>query len=403
MSESVTTGSDGAQRDRLDRLFTCLASSERRFVVTLVSRRDPEPVPRRELATALAARKSDKPHREVTDEERQQAAARLHHRHLPRLTDAGLIEHDTEDGAVGLSDHPAFQDQGILDVVADTVPATSESLDTLFDGIAEAHRRDVVDVLSHQFGPIHVETLARELEASGRDVRASEVPETVVDRIQGRLLHVELPALSEAGLVEYDPAERTVAYAGHPQLRVPWMHSVLQPEFRQSLTGESDPEGVGEIEGRERVISFGQSLCDRADEELFCMFTDTQLLEAGCLNRIRDAARERGVNVYLGTRDPTVQEYVEGNAPEVVLWEPNTDWLNIPVAGDRVGRMLLADREAVMLGTLLEERRDGLHEEQAIVGEGEHNTLVTMICQLLGPHLEEIDEDADDIEARLPV
>jgi hypothetical protein len=215
------------------------------------------------------------------------------------------------------------------------------------------------------------------------------------------LRHADLPHLSEAGLVEYDADERTVAYEGHPQLRVPWMHSVLQPEFRQSLTGESSPDGVGEIEGREQVISFGQSLCDRADEELFCMFTDTQLLEAGCLTRIRDASR-RGVDVYLGTRDPTVREYIQENAPEVVLWEPETNWLSLPVAGNRVGRLLLADREAVMLGTLKEKKAGGLHLEKSIIGEGPDNTLVVMVTQILSPYLERLDEEPADIEAGLP-
>lgn len=133
------------------------------------------------------------------------------------------------------------------------------------------------------------------------------------------------------------------------------------------------------------------------------MFTDTDLLEAGCLTRIRDAARERDVDVYLGTRDPTIRDYIEENVPEVVLWEPNTDWLNLPAAGDRVGRLLLADREAVMLGTLVEQQSDGSRGEQAILGEGEHNTLVTMLCQLLGPHLEEIDGESEAQEISLPL
>lgn len=338
----------------------------------------------------------------MTAEGRQRATTALHHVHLPKLTAAGLLERDSDADTVELADHPAFQDPGVLEVVEDDVATDPESLDALFGALADARRRTVLDVLSHQFGAIHVETLARELETDGSETRESEVPTEDLVEVMASLRHAVLPRLSEAGLVEYDADDRTVAYEGHPMLRVPWMHSVFQPDFRRSLTGESDPDGIGEIRGRERVISFGQSLCDRADEELFCMFTDTQLLEAGCLTRIRDASR-RGTDVYLGTRDPDVREYIQENAPDVVLWEPNTDWLNLPVAGDRVGRLLLADREAVMLGTLLEERADGFHEEQAIVGEGEHDTLVTMICQLLGPHLDAIDEGPADVEVRLPL
>jgi len=87
------------------------------------------------------------------------------------------------------------------------------------------------------------------------------------------------------------------------------MHSVLEPDFRGSLTGEHEPSGIGETEGR----------------------------------------------------------------------------------------------EAVMLGTLLQEQTGGVHEEQSIVGEGEHDTLVTMICQLLGSDLERIDAETEDVEALLPL
>lgn len=403
MSESLRTDSGNSQQERLDRLFTCLGSRERRRIVRFVSERAPEPVSRQELATAIAAENAGKSREEVTDEERQPVATRLHHTQLPSLTDAELLTHDAEDDTVALTDHPAFRDSGFLEIMEGDVSTEPASLDTLFRALGDGRRRTVLDVLSHQFGPIHVETLARELEAADGDTAESAVPAEAVDRVVGHLHHAVLPHLSEAGLIEYDTDEQTAAYDGHPQLHVPWMHSVLHPDFRRSLTEETDPNGLGEITGREQVVSFGQSLCDRADDELFCMFTDTDLLEAGCLTRLRDAARERDVDVYLGTRDPTVRRYVENNAPEVVLWEPDTDWLNLPAAGDRVGRLLLADREAVMLGTLREETIDGFHEEQAVIGEGEHNTLVTMICQLLGPHLEEIETDTEDIGASLPL
>ena len=403
MVEATGTNSNETRHDQLDTLFRCLARSKRRRIVGFVFEHAPDPVPQDELATMLAAWTHGKSYEDVTGEERQRVAGKLRHVHLPSLAAAGLVEHDTEDHTVSLTEHPAFEDPTIREIIGDDPSDSPESLDAFFRAIAEGRRRTCLDILSHQFGSIHVETLARELAASGRDVRPSEVPAEDADSVVTTLSHVDLPHLSDAGLVEYDADDATVAYAGHPHLRVPWMHSVLRPEFRPSLTGESNPEGVGEIEGREQVVSFGQSLCDRADEELFCMFTDTDLLEAGCLTRIRDAARDRDVDVYLGTRDPTIREYVRENAPEVVLWEPNTDWLNLPAAGDRVGRLLLADREAVMLGTLLKERTDGFHEEQAIVGEGEHNTLVTMVCQLLGPHLEEIDGESEPEELSLPL
>jgi len=401
VTRSADTGS--TEEHSLNALFDCLANSESRRLLGILSERAPHSVTRRDLARYLVpGHHSDTEDRD-SDADVQEALQAVYHTHLPKLEAAGLIERDPDQETVALTDHLAFEDDDIVSAIDPGPDADSASLDRLFRALADARRRTVLDVLSHQLSPIHTETLARELGAREQDVPESEVPADTVDEILVNLVHVHLPHLVDAGLITYDTDGQTVAYEGHPQLPVPWMHSVLQPEFRQSLTGESDPNGIGEIEGREQVISFGQSLCDQADEELFCMFTDRQLLEAGCLTRIRDAARERDVDVYLGTRDPMVREYIQENAPEVILWEPNTDWLNLPAAGDRVGRLLLADREAVMLGTLLEQETDGVHDEQAMVGEGEHNTLVTTIYQLLRPHLEEIDDDTDDIAARLPL
>jgi hypothetical protein len=61
----------------------------------------------------------------------------------------------------------------------------------------------------------------------------------------------------------------------------------------------------------------------------------------------------------------------------------------------------MADREAVMLGTLEEPVEDETPAEKAIVGEGADNTLVVMIRQLLSAHLEDI--DPEETETNLPV
>lgn len=402
MSTTQSTDTDSMGDQSLNALFDCLASSHRRRLLGILDEQAPNSVTRRELATGLVRSDHSDPEERASDMDVQQAISMLHHTHLPQLEAAGLIERGTDRKTVTITTHPAFEDNGIGAVLHPDAETSSDSLDGLFEALADARSRTILDVLSHQLTPIHTDTLARELGAKEQDIAESEVPADQVEQRLVSLTHVHLPHLADVGLIEYDPDTQTVTYDGHPQLSVPWMHSVFQPEFRQHLTGESEPDGIGEIDGREEVISFGQSLCERADDELFAMFTDTDMLEAGCLTRIRDASR-RGTDVYLGTRDPAIREYVRENAPEVVLWEPNTDWLNLPVAGDRVGRLLLADREAVVLGTLLEEQPTDAHGEQAIVGEGEHNTLVTMICQLLGPHLEEIDESIADVEARLPL
>ncbi|PSQ07072.1 hypothetical protein BRC97_05230 [Halobacteriales archaeon QS_6_71_20] len=399
MVELTSGQGSRTEEHSLDATFACLASDERRRILRHLSESASGSASTAEVTGMLAADTDG----EATEGERREAAAVLRHRPLPDLTEAGLVDHDVDDERVALADHPALRDEGVLDAIADDPPARSESLDDLFRALADAQRRTVLNVLSHQVDVIHVETLARELVAREHDIAESEVSEADLERTTARLHHATLPHLAAAELIEYDAETGTVEYTGHPSLRVPWMHSVFQPDFRRLLTGESEHDRIGEIEGRERVVSFGQSMAEQADEELFVVLTSTGLLKTGCFARLLDAVHERDVDVYLGTCDPVVTEYVREHAPEVVLWEPDTNWLSLPVAGDRVGRLVMADREAVMLGTLTEEQSDDRHEEEAIIGEREHDTLVTLVCQLLAPHLDRIDSDTDDIEAQIPL
>lgn len=382
----------------IDAVFDCLASGRRRRLLGLVYEGAPDPTSREELAAAIVAQERGKPQDEVTSEERQRALIDLHHVHLPKLADAGLVERNADD-TVATTDHPAFRDPGIREIVESRETGDARSLDALFEALADARRRTVLDVLSHQYQEIRTETLAREVAASETGTAEREVTVAETEQRLVSLRHNHLPRLREAGLIEYEDDEQTVAYEGHPELRVQWMHSQLGDDFRKSLTDDPKEGDMWAIEGRENVVSYGQSLCDEADEELFMLFTTTGLLESGCFTRIADAT-ERGVDVYLGTHDPIVREFVREHAPEVTLWEPQVDWLNFPVDEGKVGRLVFADREAIMLGTLGEKDGDGVHAERAVVGDGADNAFVVLMRQMLSSHLAQFEEQS--VQPELP-
>lgn len=132
------------------------------------------------------------------------------------------------------------------------------------------------------------------------------------------------------------------------------------------------------------------------------MFTVDGLIEQACLRRIR-AALDRGVDVYIGSQTPALRDLVREEAPEVTLWEPQLDWLNLPTAREKVGRLIMADREAIMLGTLGEETAEGVYEETAITGTGENNALVMLMRELLGSRLDHLDEQSEDFLSEIPL
>ena len=235
MIQSTDTGTAGDQS--LNAVFDCLAHGARRRILGRLVERAPQPLTRRDLATDLG--QTDPVGQDgETDADLQQALRALHHRHLPKLEAAGLIRRERARELVTITDHPAFEDVGILGAIESESDEAGDSLDQLFGALRNARRRTILGVLCHQDGPVQTETLARTVSAKKEEIPESEVPAGDIEKIVVDLVHCQLPALADSGLVTYDSDAGTVAYEGHPQMTVPWMHSVLSPEFRRRLTGE---------------------------------------------------------------------------------------------------------------------------------------------------------------------
>lgn len=92
---------DGHRSDPLaetrstDAVFRLLADGTRRFILSTFGGSD-ERVHLANLAERVAAWRGDKPVANVTADERKGVELELHHKHLPMLADAGMLEYDPE-------------------------------------------------------------------------------------------------------------------------------------------------------------------------------------------------------------------------------------------------------------------------------------------------------------------
>ncbi|WP_123536239.1 DUF7344 domain-containing protein [Halosimplex salinum] len=167
-------------------------------------------VTERELATELAAAERNTTAASVSSEEVRAIRSELYHAHLPALEDAGLVSWEQTDETVAPTDHPLFDDARFDSLVR---------ADGDWDGVSSCltgDRRAVLAVLESSSGRVERDALARELVAR----EASGAPSTeAVDTTEVRLHHVHLPKLDEAGLVDYDVDDGTVAYRGEAALR----------------------------------------------------------------------------------------------------------------------------------------------------------------------------------------
>ncbi|WP_277540511.1 DUF7344 domain-containing protein [Haloarcula laminariae] len=383
MNESLPT----PRRVPVDDVLACITDRPRRVVLSVLRDRT-APISTDELATTTAATLAGKSLVDVTHEERDRVRLRLHHAHLPKLDEADLVEWDVDEGAVAGADHPAFGVESIrrmLDIDADGADAALEAIQPVRRRVALSVIESAVD--------IDREALARRV--ASREQAMQSAPDSDAADVLASLSHTHLPLLERAGIVEVDG--ETVSYVGHPELDADWF------DIGPAVTAQPGREmpDTWAIEGRDDIVSRGQSLFERADEELFLLITTDGLLDEGCVSRLADAL-DRGVDVYLGTQSAGVRDLVREELPEVVIWEPQLDWMNLPPEREKVGRLVLADREAVLLGTLGEPISGG-YREMALTGEGPDNTLVTLLRQLLGDRLDHLDAQSEDFLKQIPL
>lgn len=402
MSEAERTGEP---ESKLDLIESVAHPVRRRAVLELQHRSDC--VDAKELATVVATRVNDTDLVDVSRHERDRVHTELVHTHLQKLVEGGLVEFDPEARAVETTDHPALADdrfQRLLGVDAD-------DWDDVLTGLQTERRRVVLRTLDAHDSLAKPE-LARRVAARERDGEDAPPVDRHVDDIAVSLHHVHLPILADAGLV--DDHGTTVSYAGHPDLDAGLLSAVCDgfggrgvENGDEQTDGESERRVHGEradvrtLDGREAIVRRGQFLFDEADEELFLMMTTDGLLEDECVSKLQDAV-DRGVDVFVGSQTSAVRDSVREQIPGATIWEPQTDWLNLPPNRERLGRLVFADREAVMVGTLGERTADG-YRETAITGEGRDNSLVVLLRQLLGTRLDHLDAQSADFRSEVPL
>lgn len=268
--------------------------------------------------------------------------------------------------------------------------------------LADRDNAAILAVLDEAEAAVSVTELAERLLERDVDLVSTAEFERRLEQTCVALHHQQLPKLADANLVEYDPDANVARYSGPSTPDIDWADEATISAVADTMGGdEGEDTPVGRIRGRESVLRYGRRLADSAESELFCLYVSTDLLEDECVRRSRNAI-DRGVTMYLGSRNPDVRDLARERLPEATVWEPQYDWLN-ETATSRVGRLVLADRRHVMLAVIDEPGTS--HEspdETAIVGEGESHPLVVLVRDLLGPRLDHLDFQSSDFRSQLP-
>jgi sugar-specific transcriptional regulator TrmB len=243
--------------------------------------------------------------------------------------------------------------------------------------------------------------LARRQQGTAKDIsETSEVPRTrVYDAIR---------VLESKGLVETQHSNPQVFRA----VTIDEAVNTLQSEYidrteslRSVLRGlEPADEGsfteatheVWAISGDQGITSRTQQLIEGADEEVILVVGHGSIFTDQLAEQLRTAA-ERGVTIIVGAVNEGLQMEIQHTLPDVDVFVSGLDWVSrspLPDDDTEISRLLLVDREAILVSSFTETSNEGREHEQGVFGRGFDNGLVAIARRLMATGLMSGDDPA---------
>ncbi|QLG61844.1 TrmB family transcriptional regulator [Halorarum salinum] len=157
---------------------------------------------------------------------------------------------------------------------------------------------------------------------------------------------------------------------------------------------------VWALSGETAIKNRTRQLIDEADRELVLVIGHDAVITEQLIDNLR-TARERGVDVVVGTESGELRELVRGELPDAEVFVSGLEWLSGPgIAADEteISRLLLVDGSTILVSSFHEDRTGGRSHEQAVFGRGFDNGLVAIVRRLMATGF----PPADDGETEEP-
>jgi sugar-specific transcriptional regulator TrmB len=236
--------------------------------------------------------------------------------------------------------------------------------------------------------------LARRQHGTAKDIsETSEVPRTrVYDAIR---------VLETKGLVETQHSNPQVFRA----VSIDEAVNTLQTEYverteslRSVLSGlePSENEATEEVthevwalSGNQGITSRTQQLIEGATDEVVLVVGHEGVYTGELAEQLR-AAQSRGVDVIVGAVSMDLRSKIRSDLPDTEVFVSGLEWLSqSSLSGDdtEISRLLLTDREAILVSSFTQSVGDGREHEQGVFGRGFDNGLVAIVRRLMATGL----------------
>ena len=180
-------------------------------------------------------------HLEEQEDVSENLSFNLHHTHLPKLRDRGWIDYDDRHGSVEDYDlryeiNPDDTKDSILsDYMKQSLGQENEDLNELFDVLKKPERRRTIYWLRKEDNKSNLSQIATYLASDKSAAGTSFEPaEDEILKAKIGLLHQEIPALEDAGIVDYDDKTEKISLTDEYSSKDNLLIEFLEEAYEQS-------------------------------------------------------------------------------------------------------------------------------------------------------------------------
>ncbi|MFU8866691.1 TrmB family transcriptional regulator [Natronococcus sp.] len=160
--------------------------------------------------------------------------------------------------------------------------------------------------------------------------------------------------------------------------------SLENTEVRNNDEDTDHVQEVWSLAGHDAIESRTLELIDEAESEIAFLVVDEDILSERLFDKLHTAA-EQELSIVLGGQTEAITESLGTELPNIRVFGTALDWLTGTESEDEVAisRILLVDRETLLIGSYYPKAGGGRTKEQAIFARGLENGIVVLLRRLL--------------------
>ncbi|MFC4543573.1 TrmB family transcriptional regulator [Halosolutus amylolyticus] len=166
--------------------------------------------------------------------------------------------------------------------------------------------------------------------------------------------------------------------------RIETLETHLENTDVQDGSGDDDRvQEVWSLIGHEAIEARTLDLIDEADSEIALIVVDEEILTEPLFDGLQEAGN-RNISILLGGQTEAVTETLGRQLPNLRIFETGLDWLTSGRGDDvAISRILLVDRETLLVGSYYPDADGAEAKEQAIFASGLENGFVVLLRRLV--------------------